>query len=507
MKKMPPVKLTWADRIRGWFDADYAARATVARYVQDYPRVAFSNFLSANERRGDTGGWQGQPWGPYGTETLTPERRRSMVKRARQIDENNMLGSSLLDRAVDNIIGWGFTLQSTSKDKGWRSEIEAVWREYEMSGMDARGMMLGDELQRAWYRSRLRDGDIGILLLRNGAVQTIEADFIETPYGGRGGRTNEDPEIIDGVEVNGIGRPLAYHVASLTERAATSTRIPNINMIWYPRLERNTKRIVRGVPLMAQLGPLLDQIDGTVEAVVMAHRMAACFGLIHKRGNPAAAYGSIAATTANMDGREQKSVNIEPAMYEIAGHDDEFIQVKPEHPHTGFGDFMTFLIRLAGLKLGLPLELAMLDFSRTNYSSARASMEQAYRHFKIEQAIFAQRVMRRLFQWRISKWINDGTLSNAPDDAWEHKWFAPEWPYLDPQKDAEGALVAVDAGFSTLSKELGRRGLEFNDWLEQRTVEIQAITDAGLPIARSNKTRDANASANEQGNSDGETQD
>lgn len=491
-------KLNLYERVRSYFDARFAAQVTVDRFAQAFPRSAITNYLSASQRRTDTGGWETQPWATDRQRVLTPQKRRSMVKRSRQIDENNMLGSSLLDRAVDNIIGTGMVLQSSSKSKRWRTNVEAAWRDVQ-SQLDARQLMEGDELQRSWYRSHLRDGDVAMLLLRNGAVQTIESDYIQSP-GGAGDlyRRENEPEILDGVEVNGIGRPVAFHIAAINSRRLEDwTRISARDIVWYPRLERNNPQVVRGIPLPAQLGPWLDQIDGTIEAVVMAHRMAALFGLVHKRGNPAGAFTGIPNMKTNANGVQQKSLTLEPAMVEFIGADEDIVQIKPEHPTTSFADFMSFLIRLAGLKLGLPLELALLDFSRTNYSSARASMEQAYRKFRIEQRTFSNKVMSRIFRWRISKLVNDGVLSNPPSDFLEHHWFAPEWPYLDPLKDAEGALVAVDAGFSTLAKELARRGMDLEQWIEQRTEEIKALEAAGLPTIRSNKTREAGASASE----------
>lgn len=489
------------ERIRAYFDSGFAARTTEMRFVQDFPRTSIANYLSATQRRTDTGGWSTQPWGGDQQRTLTPGKRRSMVKRARQIDEQNMLGSSLLDRAVDNIIGTGMVLQSKSKSKRWRSNVEAAWRDY-IPQMDARSLMDGDELQRSWYRSHLRDGDVGLLLLRSGAVQTIESDYIQSP-GGAGDlyRKESEPQILDGVEVNGIGRPTGFHIASINARKAQEwTRIGARDFVWYPRLERNNPQVVRGVPLVAQLAPFLDQIDGTVEAVVMAHRMSAMFGLIHKRENPAAAFNNLPSMRASANGTQQKSITLEPGMVEYIGANDGIEQVRPEHPTTSFADFMSFLIRLAGLKLGLPLELALLDFSRTNYSSARASMEQAYRKFRIEQRTFSNKVMSRIYRWRISKMVNEGVLSNPPSDYLEHQWFAPEWPYLDPLKDAEGALVAVDAGFSTLAKELARRGMDLETWIEDRKSELASLEEAGLPTIRSNKTREAGAPGGSQPN-------
>lgn len=491
MKEVVEAPMTFADRVRGWWDADYAARAAVARAVAARP------WLSWGGRRGGTStrtteGWNGQPFGPGSNRTLTPTVRRNMVKRSRAIDENNLLGSSFLDRAVDNVIGNGMTLQATTEDDGWNTEAEALWAEYG-GEIDSRGLVKSHgQWQRAFYRGYKRDGDIGGLLLKAGSVQAIESDYIQTPSGGGDRRQSGDPDIIDGVELGAAGRPVAFHVSN-TRNAfynASFNRVPARNMVWLMSNDRLDREAVRGAPVLAMVGDLLDHIDKTTEAVVMAHRLAASFGLIHKRPNPAASFNALGTTATNTDGNEQKEIVIEPGMYQYAGADDDIVQVRPEHPTTSFSDFMVFLIRMAGIKLGLPLELALLDFSRTNYSSARASMEQAYRRFRIEQRIFADCSLAMIYRWRVSKWIKEGRLSDR-EDAWSHRWLAQPWPYLDPQKEAEGALVAIDAGFGTLSDELAKRGYQFDEWAQQRGREIKALEAAGIPISRSNKTRDA----------------
>ena len=185
-------------------------------------------------------------------------------------------------------------------------------------------------------------------------------------------------------------------------------------------------------------------------------------------------------------------MTMEPGQYRFADLNSEFEQIRPEHPTSNFQDFMTFLIRLAGVAIGLPLELALLDFSRTNYSSARASMEQAYRRFRIHQRMFANRILKRLYRWRVSKWIKDGTIKQAPPgSALNHRWLGQPWPYLDPVKDAEGSLVAIDAGFTTLTDELMKRGMEFDTWLDTRRGEIEKTRAAEVPTVHSSKTRDA----------------
>lgn len=484
---MTPIiapKLNALDRIKAWFSPSYGARVVAERFVQQYPHRVYNSRRGAEQPRTDRD-WSGQPWGPDSIRTLTPAARRNMVLRARDIDENNILGSSLIDRAVDNIIGEKMVLQASSNDSAFNDRVESLWKEYEP---DARGLLSQGDMQRAWYRAKVRDGDIGLHLLSDGTIQTIESDYVRSPYGA--GDIGE--KIIDGVELDVVGRPVRFHVrvAGLKPMQLQTVPVDAMNFVWYFENNRLDRKAIRGVPVMAMLGPMLDQIDGTIEAVVMAHRMAACFGLLRKQTAPGQVYSGLPTTATNAAGDAAPNISLEPAMVEFLGVNESVEQIKPEHPTSSFGEFMTFLIRIAGLKLGLPLELALLDFSKTNYSSARASMEQAYRRFRIEQQTFARRVLSKIYTWRVQKWIDGGELPNPPSDAFSHRWFGQAWPYLNPQDEAVGALVAVDAGFSTLTDELMKRGVEFDDWIKTRKRELDAMAEAGVPVSRASVTRD-----------------
>ncbi len=492
------IDLTIADRVRSWLSADYAvscrqnrlAASTLDTLAGDEPtRRRPRDHRSGNDTRLDRG-WTDQPYGNSGVRTLSPHRRREMVRRGRNIEENSLLGASMAETAADNIIGDGMVVQAGTKDAGWNRQAERLWKDEFNEQADVRGLKSFDELQRLYYLRSLYDGDIAVSLLRNGQLQTIESDLITSPFGGVGDIDN----IIEGVELSPSGRPRNFHVLTKQPgprgfaQGIKTTPLPARNVVWYFRNDRLNVESIRGVPVMAQMAWLLEQVDGTVESVTVAHRIAASFGIIWHKERPGTSYGNLPTTATNADGNAQKKITIEPGMQAFMGTNEKIEQIKPEHPRTGFEEFMTYLVRMAGVKLGLPLELALKDFSKTNYSSARASMEQAYRRFRIEQKRFARVVLSRIYRWRVSKWMNEGRLRRR-DDAFQHRWFGQQWPYLDPQKEAVGALVAMDAGFTTLTAELLKRGQDLDEWIATRSTEIQKMNDAGIPIVNSTNTR------------------
>ena len=77
---------------------------------------------------------------------------------------------------------------------------------------------------------RVLDGDTGLVKLRDGRLQGIQADLIRDPA-----RIPDGEQWINGVLVNGFGRPLAYGVHK--RKGYTSTeftrRVNATNLIHY----------------------------------------------------------------------------------------------------------------------------------------------------------------------------------------------------------------------------------------------------------------------------------
>ena len=483
------TQLTWFDKAIGKVYAPYLTKAIQHRTAQQ----GFQNIMRRDDRgRKTSSGYTQQPYGYGRTRTLTPNVRRQLVQQSRDLYENSALAHALIVRSVDNIIGDGMRVKPMSSDAGFNKEVKQWWNEVYQA--DSTGRFSNSEMQRLAFGSHYRDGDAGAIMLKRGQLQFIESDYIRSPnrsddlYGKRG----YHPEIVDGVKVGSGGRPIEYYVETVNERGGVDYPAINTrNFLFIANYDRANYTAQRGTPVLSIIRPLLEHIDATNEAVVMAHRIAASFGVFIEKDNPgASASGLPNLSSSPSAGDINKAFQIKPGMVEFGSPGQKMTQIKPEHPSTGYGEFMTFQIRLAGVALGMPLELALMDFSKTNYSSARASMEQAYRSFGVQQNRFKEQWLKKWYRWRISKAVNMGELSGAiPDDYQRHDWMAQPWPYLNPVDDAQGVLAATDAGMTTLTDELAKRGYTFGEWLEMRKAEIDEAEAAGVPLFHSNMSR------------------
>lgn len=394
-----------------------------------------------------------------------------MRERARALEENNVIADGLLSRAVENVVAQGFELQATTADAEWNQQAEDLWNGW-VDSADTSGLVWLEH-QRLAFRAYLRDGDFGCILLKDGRLQPVESQMIETPYRKVEGR------VIDGVKVNELGRPVGFHVATYDESGRGDWALVDASdFVFLCRRKRPLQ--VRGETCFAQSFTLFEQIEKWTEAQIIAARIAACFGIAIIK-NSATQFQQNLAVEDNNAGVAQRQLDLSPGMAPILEPGEDIKTISPSHPQQSFPDNLVAMLRLCGLSIGMPLELVLMDYSRTNFSSARASMLQAYRSFKSLQEIFTQNYLSRIYRWRISKWIKEGKLPANPD-AWNHRFVAPCWPYLDPVGEIQSAQMAIDGGFDSLTSVLLSQGKDFATIKAQRERELAELKAAGIPI-------------------------
>lgn len=410
--------------------------------------------------------------------TESAQDRRRMVDRARLKERNSVFAEAMLTASTNNVVGTGYRLQMLSESETWNEEKEGEFHEW-ADKADVRGMMNFAEILRVCLRSYLRDGDFGIFLRDDDdTVRLVESDEISTPDGG----AMHDPNKVDGIDLNSDGRPVTFHVIRtprvMWDRRASTDQIlvPAEQMLFWSRTQRMGQ--TRGIPALATIAWILDQIDGQIEAITAAARMAACFGLIIKRQE----------RFSSAPAGKRRQLNLRPGGIFEMDTTDAIEQIEPKHPTTNFAEFIRLLIRFAALPFGLPLETALKDFSQTNYSNARASNLEAWQGWRILQNGLSGKICTPLMLWQLKK--KTATRERLPKNAYRHSWQMPGWQWVDPEKEIQAAMMSVDAGFDTITDITARMGRDFAEILKTRKAENEKIKAAGLDLSRSVQTRD-----------------
>lgn len=421
----------------------------------------------------------------------TPNRdllldRQAQIWRARQLEKNSAVAEGLLDRDVDNVIGCGFRHQAKTEDKKWNAKAEGLLEEWGEEEADSRGLDNLAGLTRLFYRGRKRDGDAAFLVHGDGSLRLIESDEICTPP-----RKVGAPNMIDGVELDPRGRPVAFWIADEGDVSGLNpghrpdlgrTRIPREDIIFSARRKRAGQ--TRGVTVFSNSAWLYDALDQHIEAVLAAARMAACLGLVHERKTKLTGL----ERRNDEDGNSYQQMKLQPGAYFQVGLGESLKQLNPGAPVQNLPELLRLLARLMGLPFGIPLELVFLDFSQGNYAQARGVMLQAWQTWRCEQ-MEMKRVMRALRNRKIRDFMRTGKLEERPD--WKkHTWLTPGWQWIDPTSELDADLLAVDAGFSTVAEVLAKTGKDLEEVVEARAKELELFKKYGLPEARSPKTRE-----------------
>lgn len=486
-----PTKFTervsgWVDQAIGVLSPSWAADRQIHRHTQELMyRAARHSRLDRKKARE----------GSADNKLEQGEQRRRMVDRARQLERDSVLADALLSRSQEYVVGPGFKLQAKTASDSFNEAAEALWNTWagESKAADVRGMSTFGELLSLALRSYLRDGDVGAIQLSDGKLQMVESDQLSSPFGS----SIPTRKMIDGVELDDRGKPVAYHVVDKPDPINTSvrfqfgrerrTRVPADQFIFLTRRKRIGQ--TRGVSAFSPVAWLLDEMDGNIEAVTAAARMAACVGLVIASKRRMAGL----PTEQGSDGQNRRKLTLEPGMIKEVAQDAKVTQIDPKQPTQNFPEFLRTLARLASASFGVPVEIALLNFEKSNFSNARTALMQAWQVWTCLQLIL-KGFSTRVYNWKMIEWMRAGLLP-VREDALEHEWTAPGWKWIDPTKEIQATMAGIDAGLDSEIRAAKRLGLDFFELLEERKLAAEAREAAGLPEVRSTLTRDPAAPA------------
>lgn len=416
---------------------------------------------------------------------------RRMRDRARQLERENVLAAAILDRCCDNCIGPGLRLLPTTPDDGFNKELFGLWEDWKDTA-EITGRFSFGKLQWMLFRSHLRDGDTGVVLANRGEdayLQALSGDYIDSI----------DSAILDnvthvhGMELGPDQKPVQYHVKTADGDKGwwKEVIVPARNMVFYPRTKQLTD--YRGEPLFTTIFTLLEQLDQYKEAEVIKKRIEACQGLIVKRIAGLQGFQALPNTT-NANGDQQAKINFEPGMTHYLQPGEDTSPFMPSASEQNFPAFMRCLQSFLGLNCGLTANALLLDYTGISFTAGKAGNLQSQRHFRIQQDWFIDRVLRRVYQWRIAKWVKAGILTvprQLRGNYWQHIWIPPAFPLLDPNKEIAAQMAEIDSGLSTWSDIALSRGHNFEELCARRKRDEAMLREAGITPARSTLTRDA----------------
>lgn len=455
----------------------------------------------------------------------------TMRQRARMLYMAAPLATSAIKTNRTNVIGSGLILSSKidreflkmtpEQAEAWQRNTEkefSIWANNRQA-CDATGINDFYELQQLALMSWLLSGDV-FCLFKGGAktplnpydlcLHLIEADRISTPtpwikaglYLTEGKNADNGNEIHDGVEVNGSGRIVAYHIRSnypfeLTTKQTKWTRIeavgkatgmPNILQI----VETERPDQYRGVSYLAQVIEPLLQLRRYTEAEITAAMIESCFAGFIK--TEARADEMPINETGEVEAHEPSNpdeFNFGPGEYNVLKPGEDIVFTDPKRPSNGFSNFVRAIAELVGAALEIPADILLKAFN-ASYSASRGALLEAWKAFRMRRTWFAKDFCKPVYEAWLAEAVAIGRIK-APgffvDPRIRHAYSGSEWTgpsqgQLDPVKEITAEALAVEHGFSTHEQSTAR--LNGGNWqnniekLKQERPQLAQVQQEGV---------------------------
>ena len=444
----------------------------------------------------------------------------ALTARSRDLGRNNGLMAGGMQTLRDNIVGAVLRLSATpdyrllGKSREWAREwgnmTEAKFRSWaETTECDAgrSSNLLALTLQA--LGGSMINGDalaLPLWLPRPGSawntrLMMVESDRLSTPLG-----LEHRDDIRGGIEFDRWGAPIAYHVLKRHPGDAFSfygasagtamewDRIPAFTAWGRRRVihlhDRERTGQSRGKPvvtavmkefhmagkyasneLQASLANSL--VAAFLESDLDQQSSEALFG-----EDPREAWAKSVSQTRSI--RQLKGAAVIPLP---AGA--RLNSFTPGRPNQAFEAFMLASLRHIAAGMNLPYELLLKDFSKTNYSSARAALLEAWRYFNGRRRWLSDHWLRAVYELWLEEAVNAGQIE-APgfyDSKYAYlrcRFIFGGRGWVDPVKEAQAAVIRMNAGISTLEKECAEQGDDYEEVLDQLAIERDMKAARGL---------------------------
>jgi len=448
----------------------------------------------------DTGrllfGWNSAPRNP---DSIVLDALRVLRARSRDLYYNSPLVRNFVSMVTSNVAGpKGATLQARATfpdgklDSVANTAIESAWGRWGRSAYcDIRGRLSWPEMQAQAAAQAAVDGEILARIFTDTdlgdfafSVQHLDTELLDVSYNETltGGRY-----IRMGIEFDSMGRALAYHLLNESDYLVGGsisqkyTRVPAADIIhtFVPGQVGQS----RGYPWTATAMQRLKMLDAYQEAA-----LAATLAGASKMGFITTATGD-EYQGDDIDSDGAVISDFEPGIIEELPEGQEFTAFDPRYPHEQYSDFVKAVLRDIAGALGVAYEGLSNDREKVNYSSIRAGVLEEREVWKRVQNWFIDGYCRPIYLRWLKMALLTGQITTAsgavlrPDklDKYTQVVFQPRrWAWVDPKKDMEANILAIQNNVSTVSAVIRDQGADPEEVFTERAKELKRLEELGL---------------------------
>lgn len=474
------MKLTAFERFTLSFAPQWTMRRLQARAAAD---LFARNYEAASSGR-RTSGWTRNRGDVNSVIAIAGAELRT---HARDLLRNNSYARRGRGAVVNSTVGWGAMPKPSSTNAVQNAAAAAAWKRWsDSTDCDAEGRTNFAGLQQLVMRSLFSDGEAlvrrrfrrpadGLALPLQ--IQVLEADMIDTakidPRGIEGG------PIVNGVELDGIGRRVAYWLFDKHPGATglivnpVSRRVPASEILHVFDAERAGQ--ARGVSWLGSAIVDLKELGEYEDAELMKQKISACFAaFVTDTNGEASPLGELGTDTKTAHEIE----TFEPGM--IAHLPDGKSVTVASPPSVTDASFTTRTLRKVAAGLGITYEDLTGDYSQVNFSSARMA--------------------RIAFKGNVRAWQNTMLLPQFLSGVWSWAMLAAnlagvvdgdvppaDWSFhpleqIEPDKEVLATTRAIRAGLTTPSEAIREAGGDPDTHFAELAKDFATFKALGLKL-------------------------
>lgn len=449
---------------------------------------------------------------------------------ARQARFESPQARALVGVIPRNTIGSGMSLelspawdiidpQGLISEEGRRAWVKDVQVRYDLwkrsKECDASGQVTGYELESFEMENRLTDGETFPVIRHNPdptrlspvEVQFIQPDQVQTPPGKMFFRPDDTVRVVDGIEIDPVGREQAIHVRDPISYAFTrlAMRGPTRTHVLHPMLKEGIGQ-VRGMPLCApfihEIKKISDYSVAELEAAVINASIAAWVepgdsadssrpvkAGVQLKGGPN--YVTQAAQNVQATPSTNGPIWDRPGLFLQALKKGEKLHSHDtSRPNVNAEAYIMGILKHMSASLGIAVEVLLQCFN-ANYSASRASIELTWNTLNE----WAQKAINGFIFPVFLAWFEEEVLAariSAPGfsapilrSAYTRCEFTGvRKPDIDPLKSANASILRQKAGHTTGEREaLLFNGSNFDDNLTRLADENKRLAEVNEPLA------------------------
>lgn len=305
--------------------------------------------------------------------------------------------------------------------------------------------------------------------------------------------------IVNGIEIDGNGRVVAYHFVSEYKdslRKRDWVRIPaygketnNPNVLHIFNAIRPGQ--YRGVPYLAPVIDTIKQLTRYTDAEIMAAVINGLFSVFittEEAEEPelASAFDEEAAGNGDLPDDDELTLGNGNIGFLKPGEKVEVVDAK--RPNTSFDSFTSGMAKQIGAALNIPSELLLMQFT-SSYSASRGALLEAWNFFTMNREWFAADFCQPIYELWLAEAVSKGYFDMPGffgDEVTHAAWCGANWTgpapgQLNPTVEVEAAVKKMESGLSTGEREaMAMNGSDYMENIEQLATERELRITQGL---------------------------